>query len=423
MKRLIFTLVAMLVFTGLTMAQMPDAITIEPENATAQDTIKLWLNTNHTCPDGALDTATNIHIHSGANLDGTQWQNVVSYDSTDSEGNSITALTQENDSMWYIQMVPAEFYSVPDTSTMIELDAVFNNGTWDAEGKDFDDEGNCTDFLIPLKYNVETTLHVNMKRFADTSDFDFESNSIYLAGSMYGWVAPGDTAAAMMTDEDNDSIYTWTGNLLGNVDYEYKYFYVPEGVGSTWDNGEWDGGQNRKLSVTNDMNTMNEMWGMFNIYFHVTEDGSAPLADAEVTVGDWTKMTDAEGMATLYSFPDDSVGYTVMHDDYEDYMSGVAVGYDHVDVMVDMSTASIGDGQEEVHFTMYPNPANRTLNIDGLNDVTRVEVYNTVGQQVRAIENINGSVQINTSDLKTGIYFVNFFNEKGVVTTQKFMKQ
>ncbi|MCF8303091.1 MAG: T9SS type A sorting domain-containing protein [Bacteroidales bacterium] len=422
--KLIGMLLALLVFGGYSYAQMPDAITIEPANATANDTIMLWLNTNQTCPEGDLDTATNIHIHSGANIDGAEWQNVVDFDSTDAQGNFITQLTQENDSMWYIEMVPAEFYSVPDTSTMTEIDAVFNNGSWDAEGKDFDEEGNCTDFYIPLSYNVEVTLNVDISTFADTTDFDPEMNSVYLSGSFFDpvWPAPGSNPDAMMTDEDEDMVYTWTGSVLANVEYEYKHFYVPDSLDESWSYGEWQGETNRSVTFTGP-DTLMANWGTFMLEFWVTSDGSTALEGAEITIGDMVKTSDAEGYAYFDIAPDTDVEYTITHPDYPDKTGTVSMGYEDMELTIDMSSEGIGDNQASA-FNVYPNPVDNVLYIDEIKDVNKIEIYNVVGQQVKTIDNIsNGTISINTSDLKEGVYFITLVNEAGQASTAKFIKE
>ncbi|MCF8231319.1 MAG: T9SS type A sorting domain-containing protein [Bacteroidales bacterium] len=276
-------------------------------------------------------------------------------------------------------------------------------------------------------YSYKATFNVDMTTFADTSDFDPDNDSVYISGEVLAmdWSEPGTNMDAMMTDEDGDMVYTWSTMLPGDSSYAYKYFYVPAGEGSSWTLGdEYEGGDDRVVTIEEQDVVLNEMWAQFKINFHVTEDGSTPLEGADVTIGDMTKTTDAEGMAVYYSDPVDSVTYTVSHADFDDYTWGVGVEYENVDVMVDMSTASVGDDEEQVNFTMYPNPvANEGLTIEGLEDVTRIEVYNTVGQQVNAIENVNQSVKLETANLETGIYFVNFYNEKGVVNTQKFLKQ
>ncbi len=274
-------------------------------------------------------------------------------------------------------------------------------------------------------YSKLVTFNVDMATFADTSDFDPAADMVYISGEVLGadWSEPGTNMYAHMMDEDGDLTYTWSTYLPQDSSYQYKYFYVPDGEGSSWDYGEWAGGSNRIVDVMTEDKSLTEMWGMFKVTFYVTTDGTTPLADATVTSGEMSETTDAEGMAALYGFPTDSVVYTVSHADYADYQSGVQLDYANVDVMVSMETSSIGEGLSS-EFKMYPNPASYVLNIEGLENITKVEVFNTVGQRVRVIENVNtANVQISTGDLHTGIYFVNFYNDRSIVTTQKFMKR
>jgi hypothetical protein len=72
---------------------------------------------------------------------------------------------------------------------------------------------------------------------------------------------------------------------------------------------------------------------------------------------------------------------------------------------------------------MYPNPVSSQLTIEGMKDVTRIEIFNTAGQRMNVIENVNENMQIETSHFESGVYFVNFYNERGVIATQKFLKR
>jgi hypothetical protein len=135
-----------------------------------------------------------------------------------------------------------------------------------------------------------------------------------------------------------------------------------------------------------------------------------------------SEITDADGMATLYGFPTDSVIYTVSHADYADYQSGVQLDYANVDVMVTMESSSIGENIN-AEFKMFPNPSTSFLNIEGLDNITKVEVYNSLGQRVHVENNVSNTVQIATSNLENGLYFVNFYNDRNMVATQKFLKK
>lgn len=101
-------------------------------------------------------------------------------------------------------------------------------------------------------------------------EFDPESDVVYLAGDLLGWTAPGD-------DPDNQTMsrvgetMVWTKTLeLEAGAYTYKYF-----INAGWDGGEWDGGDDRSLSVEADM-TVNDWFGYLNDPSSVNEtEGSA----------------------------------------------------------------------------------------------------------------------------------------------------
>ena len=128
---------------------LPAAITITPGDATAWDTVTITLNTKLSCPDSALFGADSIMIHSGVNLDGAVWSNVIPFDGMGANGQK-PKLMDNGDSTWSITFVPADFYGIPEGSVVTQINGVFNNGSWDAEGKDFNEEGECTDFNIPI---------------------------------------------------------------------------------------------------------------------------------------------------------------------------------------------------------------------------------------------------------------------------------
>ncbi len=368
MKRLIFTLVTLLAFSGMSMAQFSQAITIEPANATAYDTLTLKLNTNHTCPEGAFDTVTNVHIHSGVNVNGAQWQNVVEYDAEGANGQA-TALTQENDSVWSITYVPADFYGVEPGNFISEINAVFNNGTWDAEAKDFNaDSTECTDFAEPLAVNPVTIEPVNATAFEEVT---LTLNTYYSCpdGAL-------DTVSA---------VHMHSGATVDGDVWQNVVAYDGEGADGT------------PTSLTQESDSLWSITFTPADYYGIEEGSEVSALNMVFNNGTW----DAEGKM----MPADTAA-------------------DCMDITVPLATnVGIGDSQVQNEFNMYPNPTSNVLNIKGLEDITRVEVYNTVGQQVNAIENVSNTVRFETGNLETGIYFVNFYSQEGVVTTQKFLKR
>lgn len=146
----IFTILMFLFMGTYLMAQMPEAITIDPPDATAFDELTLTLDAKISCPDSALFEADSVMIHSGVTLGENAWQLVVDFNAFGVNGQS-AKLTSNGDSTWSITYVPADFYGFGDTANVTIINCVFNAGDWAlGEGKDFDENGDCIDFTVPL---------------------------------------------------------------------------------------------------------------------------------------------------------------------------------------------------------------------------------------------------------------------------------
>ena len=72
----------------------------------------------------------------------------------------------------------------------------------------------------------------------------------------------------------------------------------------------------------------------------------------------------------------------------------------------------------ETSYNVYPNPVKDVLTISG-EDMKQITVYNALGQMVKSINCNDNTVQINVSDLRNGMYFVNVVNNKGEMSTSK----
>lgn len=69
--------------------------------------------------------------------------------------------------------------------------------------------------------------------------------------------------------------------------------------------------------------------------------------------------------------------------------------------------------------SLYPNPANTTLNIDSENELKSVEIYSLLGQKMLS----STAKQLSISNLASGIYMVRVEDENGAVATQKLVKE
>jgi uncharacterized repeat protein (TIGR01451 family) len=89
-----------------------------------------------------------------------------------------------------------------------------------------------------------------------------------------------------------------------------------------------------------------------------------------------------------------------------------------------VTTLSTQDFEFNTYFTIYPNPAKQTLNINTKNEigVKSVAIYNTLGQIVLAFTNAETLSSLDISQLKTGAYFIKLTTDKGTAS-QQFLKE
>lgn len=88
---------------------------------------------------------------------------------------------------------------------------------------------------------------------------------------------------------------------------------------------------------------------------------------------------------------------------------------------VGRTTASVAPAVKKA-IAVYPNPASNVLNITAEDAITKVQVYNMLGQQVINVSPNNTTATLNVSDLKAGIYMVNTM-ANGKTSATRFIKQ
>ncbi len=70
------------------------------------------------------------------------------------------------------------------------------------------------------------------------------------------------------------------------------------------------------------------------------------------------------------------------------------------------------------HISIYPNPAEDNFIIEA-DDITQIEIYNTVGQMVERVDADDDSVEINVSAYNSGIYMMKITLNNGQTYTEK----
>lgn len=97
----------------------------------------------------------------------------------------------------------------------------------------------------------------------------------------------------------------------------------------------------------------------------------------------------------------------------------VANGQTYYGNDITFNTWTLGVENFENSLKLYPNPASSKLNIEG-NNIASVDVYNTIGQLVVSQEVSGNHVQISTSGMSEGIYFIRIHGENGNTVTKRF---
>ena len=110
-------------------------------------------------------------------------------------------------------------------------------------------------------------------------------------------------------------------------------------------------------------------------------------------------------------------GYYVVKDSHNNVLFGDHNDGDfgeEVSHMISVKATEVGVNEVEQTLKIYPNPTSGLLNIQ-YEGMTRIEVYNTVGQCVMT-QRVNGnSTQISTATLSDGMYFVRVHAQDGSV--------
>jgi photosystem II stability/assembly factor-like uncharacterized protein len=80
------------------------------------------------------------------------------------------------------------------------------------------------------------------------------------------------------------------------------------------------------------------------------------------------------------------------------------------------------ENENEIEFSIYPNPVHNQLNITSGVEMTEVEIFNQLGQVVYSEVVKNTNFSINTLGFNSGIYFVRIITEQGTATEKIMVK-
>ncbi|ALO16752.1 hypothetical protein L21SP5_03137 [Salinivirga cyanobacteriivorans] len=251
----------------------------------------------------------------------------------------------------------------------------------------------------------EITFNVDMSTPITTGEFDPSNDTLIIGGSMNEWAEPGTDEAMFMGDIDEDGFYTLTVPMPDG-EYDYKYF-----IGAGWNHGEWDGGDNRPLTVAGEAQNIDDIWANEYLVAFLVTESSAPVQDATISIDGNDIVSDAEGNAFI-GLTDGEYSYTASLTGYADMTGEVTVAGANTEV--EIGFVGISD-QKTIDFAIYPNPAQQIVHVE-IDGAGQVSVINELGQILKT-KLVNEKATFDFSDKTKGVYFIRV-ETKNTITTK-----
>lgn len=214
------------------------------------------------------------------------------------------------------------------------------------------------------------------------TDFDGGDNACWTIvdangdGSTFNFSTP-DALAYYTYSQSNDAddwlispAFNFNGSYHGSVDYAARSTYYPE---------------------------------RFQIFLIDASNNTTPLT-GEIDVTETSFATQGFNLPSLNG----------------SYRIGLHAISDADEYMLFFTNFNIMNGVGVEEFTneaiIFPNPANNVLNINANSNISRVEVFNMMGQMVSSYIANDVNTQINTANFANGVYMVKINTENGTVT-------
>jgi len=307
----------------------------------------------------------------------------------------------------------------------------------------------CGPCVVVPTYDI--TVNVDVSSLTACSTID----SVTLAGPVNGW------GGELMSDPDNDGIYSITYLGVDSGDFQFKARYHVAGATN------WEGGGNKIISVSSDSVVATRCFG---------NDSYGPCATipptADVTfIVDFTQasFTPADTIYLMGNFTQWNSNAIAMvpHSVGGQYITTVAQycpgtmeyrfsngdamdGANHEPVPADcgvdngvggfnrfFARTGMADTVKHIYgacsfinvienalndVSIYPNPMTDKATIDlGNQDFYKVQVLDITGRMISAMDHVQGKVELNSAEMRGGMYFVNVINSQGALKTIKLI--
>lgn len=164
-------------------------------------------------------------------------------------------------------------------------------------------------------------------------------------------------------------------------------------------------------------------------YIEIKGNKSDYIYKVELKTGGWYEeptLLDLHLCPDTYSFTwmvgeyDNEVGFTISCEGEELFKIDTV---NNIGTFLEYELNCLNDVNEiitENNISILPNPANNYFNIEGEN-IINVEIYNTTGQIVDAINVKNDNIKVSTDKYNNGIYFVKVITSDNKATIRKIV--
>lgn len=185
------------------------------------------------------------------------------------------------------------------------------------------------------------------------------------------------------------TFYANTEINIGAIPYEGYHF-------AGWQDGEMS--NPRAITVTGDAeyiaNFSQTLPTTYTITVHYLPEQGLILGAGTYIVG---------STATLVAIPNDGYIFAKWSDEVTESTRQIVVDHD-IELSALFSYTDVEENDEE-KVSLYPNPANDIIRIEGLESASEVLIYNIYGVRVKAMS-LGGDGDINVSDLAAGLYLL-----------------
>jgi len=262
-------------------------------------------------------------------------------------------------------------------------------------------------------------------------EFDAATDMVYVSGTPFDWAEPGTNEDAKMLDEDGDLIYTLTIAMEEAGDIQYKYF-----KNAGWAGGEWEGDPNRSATIEGET-IIEDFFGFYNvpITFNVDMTNAEdfdPAVDSIFVTGsllDWAEpgtnpagkliSTDVENIFSVTVLLDTPGEIQYKYFKNAGWSGGEWEGDPNriefiSDTISELTINNVWASNSDIgtsivdNVNVYPNPFQNVLNIENMENVKSLAVYNMAGQVVKHVEVSGSNLTMNLENLNSGVYFVVF---------------